>query len=35
ASKNGARKLAEKAWSRLPQAMADMLGPIVRKFISL
>jgi FemAB-related protein (PEP-CTERM system-associated) len=35
ASKNGARKLAEKAWSRLPQTVADTLGPKVRKFISL
>ena len=35
AKKNGARKLAEKAWSSLPQAVADTLGPRVRRFISL
>ena len=29
------RKLAEKAWSMLPQAVADTLGPRVRRFISL
>lgn len=35
-SSNGnARKMAEKAWSRLPQLLADRLGPMVRKFISL
>jgi len=34
-SNGGARKIAEKAWSRLPQAVADRLGPVVRKFISL
>ena len=35
ATNNNARRMAEKAWSRLPQAVADTLGPRVRKFISL
>lgn len=34
-SNGGARKIAEKAWSQLPQAVADRLGPVIRKFISL
>ncbi len=34
-SNSGTRKIAEMAWSRLPQVVADRLGPVVRKFISL
>lgn len=35
ASKSNIREFAEKAWSQLPQAVADRLGPRVRRFISL
>lgn len=34
-SNGGVRKIAEKAWSQLPQMVADRLGPALRKFISL
>ena len=34
-SNGGVRKAVEKVWSRLPQAVADLLGPRVRKFIPL
>jgi FemAB-related protein (PEP-CTERM system-associated) len=35
-SRNGnVRKFAEQAWSRLPQTLADRLGPMVRRYISL
>ncbi len=35
-SSNGrARRMIEKAWSQLPQAITNIIGPVVRRFISL
>ncbi len=35
AGNGGMRRIMEKTWSQLPQKLTDIVGPIIRKFISL